>query len=298
LSSYAFDATICVMVIVFINRTLDLLLSSIEREKLAKQHQHLLAGELHHRIQNLFTVIQAVIRFSLPGDAMIEESAIRHRLLDRLQSMSTANRSITDSMGGVQLLDIINNEIRGIESQFEISGAGGLVLGAQITQNFALILHELITNALKYGALSVPGGRVSLRFNRTASGVTLTWQERDGPPVLPPTRTSFGSRILGAFANGFCENVDACYAPSGFRYSLDVRLDELNGSEPTLLAATLASDSIVPAATNESDLCTFLSWLDNERRAVVPDGNRGGKPLSTGSTARPGSTLPSPPNLV
>jgi HWE histidine kinase len=107
--SYAFDATVCVMLIDFINRTLDILLINIDREKQAKQHQYLLAKELHHRIQNLFTVIQAVIRFSLPGEGMVRESAVKQRLMDRLQSMSATNRAITDSMGdGVRLNDLIS----------------------------------------------------------------------------------------------------------------------------------------------------------------------------------------------
>lgn len=95
LATYTFDATICVMLIVFINRTLDLLRAHIELEKLARQHQRLLADELHHRIQNLFTVIQAVVRFSLPGDGVIAETEIRQRLTNRLQSMSRTNQAIT-----------------------------------------------------------------------------------------------------------------------------------------------------------------------------------------------------------
>jgi signal transduction histidine kinase len=167
--SYAFDATVCVMLIDFINRTLDILLINIDREKQAKQHQYLLAKELHHRIQNLFTVIPAVIRFSLPGEGMVRESAVKQRLMDRLQSMSATNRAITDSMGdGVRLNDLISSEIRGFESQFEISGNPHLVLGPQMTQNLSLILHELLTNALKYGALSVPHGRVNVRLDWTS----------------------------------------------------------------------------------------------------------------------------------
>jgi hypothetical protein len=130
-ASYAVDATICVMLIDYINRTLDLLLAHIDREKQAKQHQSILAKELHHRIQNLFTVIQGVVRFSLPGDGLVHAAAVRERLMDRLQSMSAANRAITDSMGdGVHLLDLISGEIRGFEAQFEIGGTGRLLLGA------------------------------------------------------------------------------------------------------------------------------------------------------------------------
>ncbi len=262
LACYVFDATVCVMLIEFINRTFDVLLINIDHEKQAKQHQYLLAKELHHRIQNLFTVIQAVIRFSLPGDGVMQESAIRQRLTDRLQSMAVTNRAITDSMGdGVYLIDLINSEIHGFASQFEIAGSPRLVLGPQMTQNFSLILHELVTNSLKYGALSVPQGRVGLRLNWSSWVLTLVWEERDGPPVLPPARSGFGGRILEDFAKSFCQNVDARYAPSGLRYTLQICSDENRFAE-TALATTLVPVSAVEAKTNVSEACATRSWFD------------------------------------
>jgi two-component sensor histidine kinase len=259
--SYAFDATLCVMLIAFINRTFDVLLVNIDHEKQAKQHQYLLAKELHHRIQNLFTVIQAIIRFSLPGDEMIQESDIKQRLTDRLQSMAATNQAITDAMGdGVCLIDLINSEIHGFESQFEISGTAGLVLGPQMTQNFSLILHELLINALKYGALSVPQGRVSLRLDWTSWVLTFVWQERHGPPVLPPARAGFGSRILGAFAKSFCQNVDASYAPDGLRYTLQIHADP-NRFMDFAPVATAAPDSAL-ADMSISEPGATRSWFD------------------------------------
>jgi two-component sensor histidine kinase len=231
--SYAFDATVCVMLIDYINRTLDLLLEHVEREKQAKQHQYILAKELHHRIQNLFTVIQGVVRFSLPGDGLVHAAAVRDRLMDRLQSMSAANRAITDSMGdGVRLLDLIVGEIDGFQSRFEITGGSSLVLSAQMTQDLSLILHELVTNALKYGALSVPHGRVGLRLEWTDGVLTFAWQERNGPTVVQPRGSGFGSRILGTFARGFCRNIETGYDPSGLRYTLEIESEHIRCAEP------------------------------------------------------------------
>jgi two-component sensor histidine kinase len=245
--SYAFDATVCVMLIDYINRSLDLLLVHIDREQQEKQHQNLLANELHHRIQNLFTVIQAMIRFSLPADGMVGEAAVRERLIERLQSMSAANRAITDSMGdGVRLLDLIEGEIRGFETQFEIAGGSGLVLDAQMTQDFSLILHELVTNALKYGALSVPRGRIGLRLDWQDGVLTFTWQERGGPAVAEPVGSGFGSRILGTFAKSFCRNVEAIYDPSGLRYTLQIESDLVRRIEAA--ARISPSRTAAPAA--------------------------------------------------
>jgi two-component sensor histidine kinase len=271
LASYAFDATVCVLLIVFINRTVDLLLVNIDREKQAKQHQSLLTTELHHRIQNLFTVIQAVVRFSLPGDGMIKKSVIKERLIDRLQSMSATNRVITDSMGeGVRLIDLVNGAIRGFESQFEVSGTPGLVLGPQMTQNLSLILHELLTNSLKYGALSVPEGRVSLRLDWTSWVLTLVWQERNGPVVRPPASSGFGSRILGDFAASFCRNVDSKYAPGGFRYTLQIHSDENRFVESDLAAsaASVAADATAAVAKIEEARRSRASRPDREAGAT------------------------------
>ncbi len=275
--SYAFDATVCVMLIDFINRTLDILLVNIDREKQAKQHQYLLAKELHHRIQNLFTVIQAVVRFSLPGKGMVQESAVKQRLMDRLQSMSTTNRAITDSMGdGVRLKELISSEIRGFESQFEITGTPGVVLGPQMTQNLSLVLHELLTNALKYGALSVPQGRVSLRLDWSSWVLTFIWQERGGPSVMPPDNAGFGSRILGPFARSFCQNVDISYTPGGLRYTLQIHSDQNSCVEPALVgarspaAAVSASEGMVEIDT-PSPLLDREAELKEQRKVVLHD---------------------------
>jgi two-component sensor histidine kinase len=248
LVSYAIDATVCVLLIVFLNTTLELLLVNIDQEKQAKQHQRLLATELHHRIQNLFTVIQAVIRFSLPGDGTIQKSIIKERLADRLQAMSATNRAIVDSMGnGVRLLDLINGAIRGFESRFRITGTHGLVLGPQMTQNLSLILHELLTNSLKYGALSAPDGRVDLRLDWTSWVLTFVWRESNGPAVSPPASSGFGSRILGDFAKSFCRNVDTSYEPTGFCYMLQIHADQNRFAEPAQ-PVTAAQDAAAGAA--------------------------------------------------
>jgi two-component sensor histidine kinase len=223
---------------------------------------------LHHRIQNLFTVIQAIVRFSLPGDGLIQQSVIKQRLMDRLQSMSATNRVITDSMGdGVRLIDLIKSGIHGFESQFEISGAPGLVLGPQMTQNFSLILHELLTNALKHGALSVPAGRVSLRLDWNSWVLTFMWQESGGPAVSPPAGAGFGTRILGDFARSFCQNVDASYAPTGFRYTLQIHSDQNRFAEPRL-ATTTAVDSTPGAAAKAAEAhLSRASGFDHEAAA-------------------------------
>src|SRR4029079_12844839 len=96
---------------------------------------------------------------------------------------------------GGRRTDLISREIEGVEARFEISGAPGIVLGPQMTQNMSLILHELLTNALKYGALSLAQGRGRLTLSLTSWVLTFVWQERGGPSVVAPDSAGFASRI-------------------------------------------------------------------------------------------------------
>jgi two-component sensor histidine kinase len=227
-ASYGVDATVCVLLIVLVNRSTDLLLASIDRAKEDRQRQYLVATELHHRIQNLFAVIQAVIQFSLPRGGPVDSAVVKQRLMDRLQSMSVANRAITDSQGGgVRLSNLVAAEISGFEPRFDLAGGGDVTLAPQMTQNLSLVLHELLTNALKYGALSVPRGRVRLERRFASPQLTLTWQERGGPPASDPATVGFGSHILGRFARSFCQDVDLRYEPDGLRYQIKIRSDQV-----------------------------------------------------------------------
>lgn len=229
--SYAFDAAVCVMLIVLINGTMDILWMNAEREKLAKHHQFVIASELHHRIQNLFMVIQGIVRFSIPATGTVEADGLRDRLLERLQSMAVANRAITDSMGeGVSLIDLVRTEIHGFQARFELSASADVLLSPKMTQNLALILHELLTNALKHGALSVPEGRIGVRIDWQAPVLTFIWQERQAPAPTPKGNSGFGSLLLGNFAKSFCQNVDAFCGPDGLRYTIEIQSDEIRCS--------------------------------------------------------------------
>jgi two-component sensor histidine kinase len=222
--SYAFDAVLCVMLIEYINR-------SLEKETQAKEHQTLLKDEMNHRMQNLFAVIQSVIRFSLPStNVPVFPSVIEDRLLGRLQAMFDADLYVSDSTGNVALLDLIRGQMRGLGNRIVIRGRPYLLLDPQLTQNFSLIVYELVTNSLKYGALSASDGRVHIDLKETRSGVTFDWTEANGPAVKVPSDDGagggFGSHILGPFARGICADVKISYEPSGFRYGLRIPRDQ------------------------------------------------------------------------
>lgn len=226
--SYAFDASVCVLLIVLINRTMDVLWMNAEIEKQATQHQFVIASELHHRIQNLFMVIQGIIRFSIPAKGLVDAHDLRDRLLERLQSMAVANRAITDSMGeGVSLVELVKTEIRGFQPRFDLAGAADVALSPKMTQNLSMVIHELLTNALKYGALSVPEGRIGIRIVWDEPQLTFIWQEHHAPARPQEGASGFGTLLLGSFAKSFCQSVDNSYGADGLRYTLKIRSDEI-----------------------------------------------------------------------
>jgi two-component sensor histidine kinase len=118
-------------------------------------------------------------------------------------------------------------------------------------QNFALIIHELATNAIKYGALSCPEGQVHVECSIVGADgrgqFRFVWRESKGPPVSPPTRQGFGSAILFEMAKSFAPNVQANYAPDGLVYELQVPLSAIEAPQveaPTLPKGALETTTL------------------------------------------------------
>ena len=200
----------------------------ISDKKRAEETQKLLNMELIHRTKNLIAVVQSVAARSLVSDQTIEQA--RRSLLRRLEAISRAYASLTETnWQGAPLDKIIVRESE--EHQGAISfGGPPVVLNASAAQTFALVIHELATNAAKHGALSVPKGRVSIRWRiddgEDGRRFKLCWQEHDGPKVVAPKRTGFGHTLLRRIMNdGDAYIADADYATDGLIYSLDVALE-------------------------------------------------------------------------
>jgi two-component sensor histidine kinase len=117
-----------------------------------------------------------------------------------------------------------------------------IVITPSAAQHFALVLHELATNATKYGALSVPAGHVKIQGQVNGGSAedefTFLWQEIDGPPTTQPIRRGFGSSILVDAAKGFGKRAVLDYPPSGLKYELVIPLSsirtKLTGFEPPI----------------------------------------------------------------
>ncbi len=183
------------------------------------ERYELLARELQHRTKNLLSVILSIASASLrPGGGGSEA------LFARLHSLAKAQDLIFEEGGGGALLDhIVHRVVDSFGARISIEGPP-IFLSARAAQGFALIIHELATNAVKYGSLTVPTGKVSICWHLNAAEaeptVTLVWQERGGPPVAAPERRGFGTILLekAVASSGGPPCFD--YAPGGFTYRI------------------------------------------------------------------------------
>jgi len=193
-------------------------------EALARREK-LLRDELQHRGKNLFAVIAAVAHQTLRGELQVESA--RQAFLARLNALArTDNRLTSAGLQPTPIADLLVEELQPFQGRIKLDGAD-VRLPAKPAQNFSLALHELATNAAKYGALSVPDGRVEIRWSVAPASsdsfsevVTVRWREIGGPPVVPPTRSGFGSLLL----RSTLRNSRIEYATDGLRYEADIEV--------------------------------------------------------------------------
>jgi two-component sensor histidine kinase/CheY-like chemotaxis protein len=199
-----------------------------EQREAADKLQKLILGELHHRIKNTLATVSAIASQSLRAATSIEhaQKAIEGRLValgrahDLLMQVSWANASLTHTLSGATE----PYDSRGAR-RFHFNGPDiRITSGAVIA--LAMTLNELCTNTTKFGALSIPTGRVEIAWTVDADRrrLRLSWTERGGPTVEPPTRRSFGTRMMESLGQQLSGQVQLTYQPSGFVYSLDVPL--------------------------------------------------------------------------
>ena len=165
-----------------------------ERKKAADQ-QRLLVRELQHRTQNLFAVVQGVANLSLSENRTVASAKVD--LAGRLQALAHGYAMLaTASWEGASLAELVRQGVKGFSTRVSVSGCD-VNLNPTATQNFALIVHELATNALKHGALSTEAGRARIdgSVNRDEGVFTFRWQEASGPAVVDTGRRGFGTTI-------------------------------------------------------------------------------------------------------
>jgi PAS domain S-box-containing protein len=208
----------------------------ISERKAAERKQQILVREVQHRAKNLLTIIQAVAARTFTPDRPVAES--RRNFEAKLLALARTHE-LFFTQGKVSLVSIVKGELVAFPDQATIEGAD-VLLTATAAQNFTLIVHELATNAVKYGALSVPSGKIDVQWRSEEGQLVFDWREQGGPDVSPPTRQGFGHVILTDLAKGFSAKVASEYATAGFHYGLSVSLatiTELASRDPDTSAA-------------------------------------------------------------
>jgi light-regulated signal transduction histidine kinase (bacteriophytochrome)/CheY-like chemotaxis protein len=187
-----------------------------EERRKADLRQKLLNEELNHRVKNILALITSLVSRPVEDDQSI--AGFVAALKGRIVALSVAHDQIVRGSGGGLLAALLSAELSPYGGEGAIALDGPPVqLDGRAYSVLALVLHELATNAAKYGALSRPGGKLSVSWRRgDDGGLALSWAESGGPPVVAPTRRGFGSVLIGRsvpFDLGGEAEVD--YAESG-----------------------------------------------------------------------------------
>ncbi len=199
------------------------IVSDITDSKNQDRYRDLLLGELKHRVKNSLATIQAISNQTIRSSGSLEQFSKVFQA--RLQAMSAAHDIITDQIGGgVDIRDMIEVQVGPYASArsgtLELNGSI-LLLGGTTAHTLGLILHELATNAAKYGSLSGPGGKVKLSWERIDEhqGTTFRfrWEECGGPPIAEPEEDGFGTRLIEMSVKRFRDGRARLeYRPEGF----------------------------------------------------------------------------------
>lgn len=178
-----------------------LAIEDITERREAARHQDLLMGELSHRVKNTLAVVQSIAAQTLRHSSSLE--TFGEAFQGRVQALARANDAILDgSWKGVTLRHTIQRSLRpfAMEGRIRLAEGPEIDLRPQACLAITMILHELTTNAVKYGALSVPKGSIAIAWRIEASEgeqiICVEWKERDGPKVSPPTRQGQGTRFI------------------------------------------------------------------------------------------------------
>lgn len=190
----------------------------------AEEQRKLMARELSHRVKNTLAVVQAIARQTFRGRS--EDNAV---FANRVGALAGAyDVLLSDDWKAAELRDVVEQALRPVGgdrgSQISLSGPLCLLEPEAVTA-LSLVVHELATNALKYGALSEPSGRVDVRWAFNEGRVTFDWTEREGPAIAEPGAEGFGSKLIrSAFPAVLEPESRAEFEPAGLRFHLSFYL--------------------------------------------------------------------------
>jgi two-component sensor histidine kinase len=203
--------------------------ASFDRSQ-AEDRTHLILHELVHRSKNILTLVQAMMRQLARENTSVSD--FQKEVDHRLRGLGMSIRALAEvQWQGLPMRKLIETHLDvfgSVAEQIKLHG-NDFMLSPEAAQNFGLILHELTTNSIKYGALSIAAGRVDIEWRTVEENdrlmMNLSWKENGGPPAVEPSRKGFGSTIIKRHAEGaFSGEVRIDYAIGGFSWTLHAPL--------------------------------------------------------------------------
>lgn len=203
----------------------------------AEERQRTLNLELGHRMKNMLAMVQAIATQTMRNATDLDTA--KDVLAGRLIALGKSHDLLLGgSIGSAPIGTVVEGALRSHEDnpgRFVVEGPT-FTVGAKAAMSLSLMLHELATNAAKYGALSTAEGKVSVTWEVRDEGgelrCALRWSEEGGPIVVPPTRTGFGSRLIGrGLAGSFGGEVDLTYPITGVVCTIDAPLGGLQAED-------------------------------------------------------------------
>jgi len=215
----------------------------ITERKRVEEEQGKLLAELDHRVKNVLATVQAVATHTLHSTSSMEHFVAA--LDGRIRSMGSTHELLSHRRWlGIPLAELVERELApyATGSNTEIAGPE-VMLSAEAAQTVGMVLHELVTNAAKYGALSVPSGQVSIRWRLSLNSsarkrLILKWQEIGGPMVDPLSKSGYGINVVRQLVPYELDgSVDHELAPEGARCKLEIPLAQLRGERSSAYSA-------------------------------------------------------------
>ncbi len=212
--------------------------AEMARER-AEEQRELTLRELNHRVKNIFALTNALISMTARNSKTVEELA--NTLRGRMSALRGAHELIVGGIDGhhaeadgVVLGELVRNALRPFagETAEDVDLAGPkLQISSGSLNNLALIIHELATNAAKYGSLSTQQGMLSVRWTLASDRLRIVWRESDGPPVRKPDNLGFGSQLIRRLIEAQLDGtLEYDWNPSGLTITVDLPASMVSAS--------------------------------------------------------------------
>ena len=203
---------------------------NITERRQQEEEERLLMGELNHRVKNTLATIQSLFRQSLKATDSLD--AFEESFLGRLHALEATHAVLmkTNWAGGASLADVLRAELAPFHGEKSLRWTGfgpPIILNTSAAVYLGLILHELATNAVKYGSLGNDGGQLNVMWHlyeeaKGAEYLRITWTESDGPAVVAPGKPGFGSKLLQSISRQFGGQVAHTYDPTGVEAVIEI----------------------------------------------------------------------------